>query len=66
MAPCELFAAARKSLHFVGCEAADWLEWQDCAYSPHALREGLLQIPDVPGVGLTWNEDAVAAHQLDR
>jgi len=48
-------------------ETAHWLEWQDWAdpimQKPYAIADGLLQIPDVPGVGLEWNEDAVAANQ---
>jgi mandelate racemase len=47
-------------------ETAHWLEWQDWAYpvlkAPYQLREGLLHIPDVPGVGLEWNEDVVKHH----
>jgi L-alanine-DL-glutamate epimerase-like enolase superfamily enzyme len=29
---------------------------------PYEIRDGLLHIPDVPGVGLEWNEEAVAAN----
>jgi mandelate racemase len=47
-------------------ETAHWLEWQDWAdpilQAPYEIRDGLLQIPNVPGVGLEWNEDAVSAH----
>jgi mandelate racemase len=47
-------------------ETAHWLEWQDWAdpilREPYGIRDGMLHIPDVPGVGLDWNEDAVAAH----
>jgi mandelate racemase len=47
-------------------ETAHWLEWQDWAYpvlkTPYQLKNGQLQIPDVPGVGLEWNEDAVKHH----
>lgn len=49
-------------------ETAHWLEWQDWAdpvlQRPYPIRDGMLQIPDVPGVGLEWNEELVAAHQL--
>ena len=49
-------------------ETAHWLEWQDWAdpviQRPYEIRDGLLHVPDVPGVGLEWNEDAVAAHQV--
>jgi len=50
-------------------ETAHWLEWQDWAdpilQQPYEIRDGLFHIPDVPGVGLEWNEDAVAAHLAD-
>ena len=50
-------------------ETAHWLEWQDWAdpilQQPYAIRDGWLHIPDVPGVGLAWDEDAVAAHRAD-
>jgi mandelate racemase len=49
-------------------ETAHWLEWQDWAdpilQQPYAMKDGHLEIPDVPGVGLEWNEDVVAAHQI--
>jgi mandelate racemase len=47
-------------------ETAHWLEWQDWAHpilqTPYRLKGGELQIPDVPGVGIEWNEDAVKHH----
>ena len=47
-------------------ETAHWLEWQDWAdpilQQPYAIKDGRLHIPDVPGTGLDWNEDAVKAH----
>jgi mandelate racemase len=50
-------------------ETAHWLEWQDWAdpilQEPFGLAGGLLRIPNVPGVGLSWDEDAVKAHQRD-
>ena len=50
-------------------ETAHWLEWQDWAdpilRSPFEIRDGRLHVPDVPGVGLEWNEEAVAAHRCD-
>jgi mandelate racemase len=49
-------------------ETAHWLEWQDWAdailQKPYEIKDGHLQIPDAPGVGIEWNEDAVAAHQI--
>jgi mandelate racemase len=50
-------------------ETAHWLEWQDWAdpilQNRYEVRDGLLHIPNVPGVGLEWNEAAVAAHQAE-
>jgi len=50
-------------------ETAHWLEWQDWAdpilQKPYEIRDGLLHIPDVPGLGLEWNEDAVAAYRAE-
>tara|TARA_Y100001934_G_C12381517_1_gene792706 strand:- start:5386 stop:6486 length:1101 start_codon:yes stop_codon:yes gene_type:complete len=50
-------------------ETAHWLEWQDWAesilQSPYVVRNGYLQIPDAPGLGLQWNEDFVNAHLID-
>jgi mandelate racemase len=47
-------------------ETAHWLEWQDWAYpvlqQPYALKDGYLLIPDAPGLGIEWDEQAVAAH----
>lgn len=49
-------------------ETAHWLEWQNWAdpilQKPYQIKNGMLEIPDVPGVGLDWNEDVVAASQL--
>ena len=50
-------------------ETAHWLEWQDWADAilerPYTVRNGLLEIPDVPGVGLDWDKRAVTAHLAD-
>ena len=47
-------------------ESAHWLEWQDwlnpLLVTPYPVRDGRVEIPDVPGVGLDWDEAAVAAH----
>ena len=44
-------------------ETAHWLEWQDwtCPIlaEPFELQNGCLIIPDVPGIGIRWNEDAI-------
>lgn len=50
-------------------ETAHWLEWQDWAdpilQKPYDIKDGLFHIPDVPGIGLEWNEDAVKANRAD-
>jgi mandelate racemase len=47
-------------------ETAHWLEWQDWAdpilLKPYDIKDGLLDIPHVPGVGLEWNEDAITSN----
>jgi mandelate racemase len=47
-------------------ETAHWLEWQDWANpileQPFEVKDGKLYVPDVPGVGLEWDEKAVAVH----
>jgi mandelate racemase len=47
-------------------ETAHWLEWQDWAdpvlQRPYEVKQGMVHIPDAPGLGLEWNEDAVRAH----
>ena len=51
-------------------ETAHWLEWQDWAdpilQRPYPIKDGMLHIPDAPGLGLDWNEDAVAKYRVDR
>lgn len=50
-------------------ETAHWLEWQDWAdpilRNPYPVVDGMLQIPDVPGIGLEWNEDAVERYLVN-
>jgi mandelate racemase len=50
-------------------ETAHWLEWQDWAdpllQEPYAVKDGLLHIPDRPGLGLDWNEDAVRTFRAE-
>jgi len=47
-------------------ETAHWLEWQDWADAilqrPYEIKDGMLHIPDVPGIGLEWNEEAIEAN----
>ena len=44
-------------------ETADWLEWSDWAEpilaAPLLAQDGYVTVPDRPGTGLEWNEDAV-------
>lgn len=48
-------------------ETAHWLEWQDWAdpilKEPFAVNDGCLEIPDVAGVGIEWDEPAVARYR---
>ena len=37
----------------------------DIAAAQPAMKDGKLHIPDVPGLGLEWDEKAVAAHLAD-
>jgi mandelate racemase len=50
-------------------ETAHWLEWQNWAdpilEKPYDIKDSQLHIPDVPGVGLAWNEKAVASHLVE-
>ncbi len=50
-------------------ETAHWLEWQDWGdpvlQDPYKIAGGMLHIPDTPGVGLDWNEEAVAANSRE-
>lgn len=50
-------------------ETAHWLEWQDWAdpilQCPYEIKDGQLHIPDISGVGLEWNEEAVAANEAN-
>jgi len=40
-------------------------DWADpILQKPYDIKDGLLYIPDVLGVGLEWDEDAVAANQV--
>ncbi|MGE3870033.1 MAG: enolase C-terminal domain-like protein [Pseudorhodoplanes sp.] len=50
-------------------ESAHWLEWQDWAepilQRPYAVKDGCLHIPNAPGLGLDWNEDAVKKYLVE-
>jgi mandelate racemase len=49
-------------------ETAHWLEWQDWANpilaEPFELAEGRLTVPERPGCGIEWDEQAVKRFQL--
>ena len=51
-------------------ESAHWLEWQDWANPilrrPYEVKDGMLHIPDLPGVGLEWDESVISASHPDR
>lgn len=50
-------------------ETAHWLEWQDwinpVLQEPYEVKDGDILIPDRPGLGLEWDEKAVAANTPD-
>jgi mandelate racemase len=50
-------------------ETAHWLEWQNWAdpilEQPYEVSDSELHIPNVPGVGLAWDEAAVASHLVE-
>jgi mandelate racemase len=50
-------------------ETAHWLEWQDWAdpilQKPYSVKEGFLEIPNLPGVGIEWDEDAVKRYRYE-
>jgi len=47
---------------------AHWLEYVDWAdailESPFSVREGAVVIPERPGIGIAWNEEAVRRYQI--
>ncbi|MCI0429899.1 MAG: hypothetical protein L0210_05080 [Rhodospirillales bacterium] len=47
-------------------ETAHWLEWQNWAnpilQSPFEIRDSMLHIADLPGLGIEWDEKAVPAY----
>jgi len=47
---------------------AHWLEYVDWADAvleePLRVKDGRLQVPEKPGVGMAWNEDAVRRYQI--
>jgi mandelate racemase len=47
---------------------AHWLEWVDWANpilaEPYVPHDGVVSVPDRPGTGLEWDEDAVARYRV--
>jgi L-alanine-DL-glutamate epimerase-like enolase superfamily enzyme len=47
-------------------ETAYWLEWQDRANpimkESFDIKNGHLEVPDRPGIGLEWDENAIARY----
>jgi mandelate racemase len=50
-------------------ESAHWLEWQDWAdpvlAEPFRVKDGNVEVPDRPGAGIDWNEEAVKRWRYD-
>ena len=50
-------------------ETAHWLEWQDWCNpilaQPYTLEDGHLIVPERPGTGIDWNEDAVSQYLME-
>jgi mandelate racemase len=50
-------------------ETAHWLEWQDWAdpilQQPYPVKDSMVQIPNAPGAGIDWDEDAVKHYAID-
>ena len=50
-------------------ETAHWLEWQDWAdpilAEPFKPADGFLAVPNRPGAGIAWDEDAVSRYRYD-
>ena len=50
-------------------ETAHWLEWQDWANpilaEPFTVADSRITIPNRPGAGIDWDEDAVKQYHYD-
>ena len=50
-------------------ETAHWLEWQDWAdpilKEPFSVKDDFLEIPNLPGGGIEWDEDAVKRYRYE-
>jgi mandelate racemase len=48
-------------------ETAHWLEWQDWAdpilTTPFAVKDGCIEIPNRPGIGIEWDEASVGRYR---
>ena len=48
-------------------ETAHWLEWQDWAdpilQQPFTVKDGYIELPNVPGIGIEWNEGSVERYR---
>jgi mandelate racemase len=44
-------------------ESCDWLEWRDWGNpiiaQPFEVKDGVIHVPNRPGNGIDWNEDAI-------
>ncbi len=49
-------------------ESADWVEWRDWGNpflkDPFAVEDGQVVVPDRPGSGIQWDEQAVARYKI--
>ena len=49
-------------------QSAHWLEWLDWAddilLDPFNIKDGYVQIPNKPGIGIEWNEKVINKHLL--
>jgi mandelate racemase len=50
-------------------ETAHWLEWQDWAdpilRQPYPVKDGSIHVPNAPGAGIDWDEDAVRRYMIE-
>ncbi len=50
-------------------QTANWVEWTDWANpiikKPYEIKDGHIIIPNVPGVGLDWNEDILEKYAVN-
>ncbi len=68
--PCSSHLYPEFSAHLLRVTPnSHWLEWQDWAdpilHRPFPVKDGMVQIPDLPGAGIAWNEDAVKRYEVE-